>query len=152
MSARQQHTPALQERNKREFSTARDSRYLLQFWSADGTHTLTHMRTHSSLDVLKLLIRAVFGLINEMWRRLMRLAPVNSHIKPGRGGASLCANHGARRHNWPAASLLSFSLLFKFFYFPLNPQPKRLINQRNTLCCLFFLSVSVEAEMERIFS
>lgn len=31
---------------------------------------------------VKLLIHAVFRFINEMWRRLMRLAPVNSHIKP----------------------------------------------------------------------
>lgn len=41
----------------------------------------THTRTHKTL-----LIRAVFRFINEMWRRLMRLAPVNSHIKPREAG------------------------------------------------------------------
>lgn len=44
------------------------------------THTHTHVHTKT------LLIRAVFRFINEMWRRLMRLAPVNSHIKPREAG------------------------------------------------------------------
>lgn len=44
------------------------------------THTRTHVHTKT------LLIRAVFRFINEMWRRLMRLAPVNSHIKPREAG------------------------------------------------------------------
>lgn len=35
---------------------------------------------------VKLLIHAVFRYINEMCRRLMRLAPANSHIKPRRAG------------------------------------------------------------------
>lgn len=44
------------------------------------------VKTHTHVHTKTLLIRAVFRFINEMWRRLMRLAPVNSHIKPREAG------------------------------------------------------------------